>query len=100
MACGGAGGRFGLGTTDVLGPMGDLALEIGERNSVEIRDPDGAHPSGRQVEDDRAAQPARPYHQNLGGVELRLAHPTHFAQHDMAGVALEFFVGKGHGSSS
>ena len=38
-------GGFGLQPPHILGPVGDLALQIGEAHPVEIDDPDGADPA-------------------------------------------------------
>ncbi len=96
----GAGGGLGFGNAHILGPVGDLALEIGEGNLIEIDHPDGADARRRQIEDNRASQPAGPHHQHPRRLEPGLPHTPHLAQHDMARVAFQFFIGKGHGSSS
>src|SRR5206468_5151128 len=39
-------------------------------------------------------------HRNAGAAQLRLASAADFLQHDMAGVAFQFGVGKGHPAQS
>ena len=84
----GLGGGVGLGAADVGGPMRDLALQVGQADRVEIDDAERADPRRRQIEDHRAAQPARAHHQHAGRLEARLTGAPHLAQHDVARVTL------------
>src|SRR5688500_4823929 len=59
---------------------------------VEIDDADRAHPGRGEVEDQRAAEPARADHQHPRFEQPRLACPADLAQHDMPRVALELLV--------
>ena len=95
----GVGGGLGLGPADILGPVGDLALQVGERHRVEIDDADGAHACRGQVQDRRAAQPARADHQNTCLFQFCLTRPAHFAQNDVTGVTVKLLIGECHDAS-
>src|SRR5689334_7601533 len=82
--------------TDPICRMRNLALEIGETDGVEIDDAELADAGRGEIEQDRAAEPARADNQHPRRPELRLAGAAHFAQHNMAGVALNFLVAQAH----
>ena len=76
--------------------MRDLALQIGQADGIEIDDAEGADARRRQIEDHRAAQPARSDHQHARRLEARLARAAHLAQHDVAGVTLKLRIAEIH----
>ena len=76
--------------------MGDLALQVGQRDDVVVHDPDGADAGGCEIQRDRAAEPAGADHQDLGAKQPLLPDPAHLLQHDVPGVALDLLVGEVH----
>ncbi len=91
-------GAGDLRVADLRRAMNDLPLQIGQRDGVVVDDAERADAGGREIEQDRSPQPARPDHQDARTLERRLAGPAHLAQHDVAGIALEF-IGVQHEAS-
>ena len=83
-----------LGAADVGGGEQRLALQVGKRDDIVIDDPHHPHPGGGERGNDRAADPARADHQQTRRLQPHLPRTAHFAQHDVAGVAVEFGVGE------
>src|SRR5437868_5306667 len=76
--------------------MDDLALQVGQRHLIVIDDAERADAGGGEIEQHRAAQAAGADDQNLGVLQLALAGPTHFLQHDVPGIAFKFLGRKLH----
>src|SRR5262249_8759717 len=64
---------------------------------VVVDDADGAYASRREIENRGAAQAAGAYDQHARAFQLCLSDATHFTQHKVAGVALDFGVRELHG---
>lgn len=79
---------------DAIVAVQDLALQVGERDGVEIHQYQMADAGRRQVRRGGAAQPAQPGDQHAGGLQLLLAVEVKAAQHDLAVVAQRFGVGQ------
>ena len=79
---------------DVAGGEQDLALEIGQGDHVGVAEAHHAHAGRYQIEGGRGSQAAGADDQNPGGLEVLLAGPADFAEHEMAGVAFDLVVGK------
>ena len=92
-------GAFGLGFTQTIEGVGDLALQVGSADEVVVDDADAADAGRRQIHQERRAQAAGTDQQHAGTQQLGLADATHLAQHDVAGVALDLFLGEIHGGS-
>ena len=80
-------------------PMDHLPLQIRQRDSVVVDDAERADAGGGQIEQDRRAEPAGADHQHARAFQRRLAGAADLAQHDVAGVAFEFFGGQHRGRS-
>ena len=96
-------GAFDLQAPNVGRAMQHLPLQVGQGDRIVIDDADFADACGCQILDQRRAKPARADCQHARGLELLLARPAHSVQHDVAGVAFDFFrrerVGKRHGGN-
>ena len=90
------GGRVHLGPAHVGGGVDHLALQVGEGDHVGIDQADHADARRGQVERRRRAQAAGADDQHPRGLQLLLARPADLAQHQVAGVALDLFVGEIH----
>ena len=71
--------------------MNDLPLQVRQRNHVVVDDAERADAGGGEIEQHRRAEAARADHQHARAAERGLSRPAHLAQHDMAGIAFEFF---------
>ena len=80
-------GRLHFFFADVADAEENLPLKIRRRDDIDIRQPDRPHPRRREVQRDRAAEPARADAQDLGVEELRLPRLTHLGQEKVAAVA-------------
>ena len=88
-------GGVSLAPADVRRGVNDLALQIGQRHDVVINHAERANAGGGKIHQRRRAEAARADHQHGSFLQRRLAGAADFAQHDMAGIALEF-VGTQH----
>jgi hypothetical protein len=66
-------------------------LQIGERHMVVVDNGNRARTRRREIEKERRAQAACADHQHARSLEFRLPRSAHFAQHDMARIALKLF---------
>ena len=73
-----------------------LALEIGKIDRVVIDDDQPPNPGCRQILDGRAANTACANNRNRCRLQPHLPRATNLAQHDVAGVAVQLFVGQRH----
>jgi hypothetical protein len=80
--------------------MSDLPLEVRQRHMIEIDNPDRSDTRCGQIEDDGAAQSAGPHYQYARCYQPGLAGASHLAQHNVPGIAFEFFIGQSHGEWS
>ena len=78
---------LGLGRADPRGRVRDLALEIRKIDVVVIDDAERADTGGREIEQRRAAQPARADHQDARGEQLRLPLLADLVEDQMARIA-------------
>ena len=82
---------LGLRSSDALGVVHDLALEIVEAHPVAVDDADLADARGGQIKNERRAEPAGADHQHARGFQLLLALAADLLQHQLALVALDLF---------
>ena len=80
-----------LAHADVRRGVDHLPLQIRQRHAVVVDHAERADAGGGEIEQHRRAQAAGADHQHARGLELGLARPADFAQHDVAGIAFEFF---------
>ena len=80
-----------LGLIDLSGRVQNLSLEVRQRHRVVIDHAQRADPRCRQIQDRRRTQPPGADHQNPRCLELLLPRPADLVQHDVAGVAFQFF---------
>src|SRR6266849_5673834 len=92
------GGAFRLGAADIRRAVQHLALQIGEADMIVVDHRQLADPGGGEIEKRRRADAAGADDEDARGLQLLLAGAAHFAQHDVAGVTLEFVGGEGHAS--
>ncbi len=85
-----------LETTDRLGVVDHLPLEIGERHGVVVDDAERAHAGRGKVLDHRRAKTAGADNQHPRALELLLAGTADIGEHDVPGVALDFLAGRDH----
>jgi hypothetical protein len=79
----------------VLG-VNDLALQVGEVDTIVVDDVEGAHTGGGEIHEGGRAQPTGADDQHARGEELGLALLAHLIEDQMARVALELAVGESH----
>jgi hypothetical protein len=72
--------------------MGDLALQVRQRNPVMVHDPDGTDTSRGKIKDGWAAQPTRADDQHARPRQPRLPGSTNLAQDQVARVPLDFRI--------
>ncbi len=82
---------FHLRLADALRIVDDLPLQVGQRNRVIVDDAERADTRRCQILQHRRAKTACADDQYAGGLQLLLARPADFRQHDVARVAFEFF---------
>ena len=88
-------GAFALAPADGRGVVDDLPLQIGQRNRVVIDDAERADAGGGEIFEHRRAEPAGADHQHPRALQPLLPRTADLRQHDVARVALQFFVGEG-----
>ena len=88
------GGERGLGLARVARAVDRLAVEVGEVRRIGIDDGEAADASAGERRNDRRADAAGADHRDLGGFQALLTGPAEVGEHDLAGVAGEFFVGQ------
>ncbi len=71
----------------VRGAVEHLAMEVRLVDHVEVHEPQGADPGGRQVEGERRAQAAGSHHQDARGLEPALPLRPHLGEDQVAAVA-------------
>src|SRR5690606_38530314 len=81
---------------DILGAVGNLPLEIGEINGVEVHNPDLPDAGGGEIHGDRGAQSTGADAQHAGGFNFLLARQTDFRQDQVTRVAPDFVVAQLH----
>ena len=86
------GGGLDLVLADAADAEQDLALEVGGRDDVDVRQADRPDARGGEVKRDRAAQSARADAQDLGVEELELPRHADFRQDEVALVAVDLIV--------
>ena len=92
----GFGRRRRFGAAHIAGLEQDLALQVGQADRVVIHQAQHAHPRCGQIERQGAAQPARADNQYPCSMNFGLADAANLPQHNVAGIALQFFVAQGH----
>ena len=93
------GGAVDLAAADIGRGVDDLALQVGQRHDVVIDRAQRADAGRRQIHQNRRAETAGADHQHGSLLQRRLAGAADIAQHDMAGVALDFVSGQ-HGRAT
>lgn len=91
------GGTLDFQTAEIRRSMDDLALKIRQRDRVVVDDTDRADPGRSEVLDQRRAEPPCPDDEHPRGPEAGLARTADLGQHEVAGVAFDFFRCEGHG---
>ena len=76
--------------------MQHLALQIGEAHLIVVDHREFSDAGGGEIKQRRRADAAGADDEHARGFQLLLARPAHFAQDDVAGVALEFVGGESH----
>ena len=71
-------------------------MQVRERHRVVVDDTERADAGRRKVEQDRRAEPAGADHEDPRALERVLARATDSAQHDLPGIALDFFAREAH----
>ena len=89
-------GGLHFGLVHVLGGVDDLPLQVGQIHHIRIGNADGAHARSRQIHGCRSTQTACADDEDFCVQQLFLALDANFFQDDVAGVALQLFVGKCH----
>ncbi len=85
-----------LGLADAVGPVRHLTLQIGQLDRVVVDEPDRADARRRQIQRQRAAEPAGADHQHAGRAQPRLSDAADLGQQDVPRVALDFSLGELH----
>ena len=88
--------RLYLRLAHISGSMNDLPLKIGQVYLICVCNADSTHASCCQIHCCRSAQTACTNNQHLGIQQLLLSLYANFFQNDVAGIALDLFVGKCH----
>ena len=90
-------GAVGLRHADSVGAVDHLSLQVRQRDAVVVDNAERADAGGGEIFEHRRAEPARAYDQHPRTLQPLLAGAADFGQHDVAGIAFEFFVGEsGH----
>ena len=76
--------------------MDNLTLQIRKVHHVGVGNSDGAYTCCGKVHGDRSPETTCTNHENLRVQKLLLALRAHLFQDDVAGIALQLFVGKSH----
>ncbi len=76
--------------SDIGGGVDDLPLQVRERDQIVIDDAERADAGGREIIEHRRTEPAGADHQDARTFQRGLARTANLAQHDMAGITLEF----------
>jgi hypothetical protein len=84
-------GALNLWFANIVGREDHLALQIRQRHIVIVDDTKRADSGGGKVKQNRRAEAAGADDQHARGLEFGLARSSHFAQHNVAGIAFEFF---------
>jgi hypothetical protein len=90
------GGTVDLAPADIRRGVNDLALKVGQRHDVVVDHAERTDAGRGEIHQRRRAEAARADHQHGCFLQCGLAGAADLAQHDMAGVAFEFF-GTQHG---
>ena len=94
------GRALGLRPADVVGPVQDLAVQVGQRDHVVVDDPERPDARAGQILQRRRAEAARPHDEDPRRLQPGLSRAADAVQHDLAGIAFDFFARKGHGPKS
>ena len=73
-------------------PKDHLPLQVRQRHRVVVDHAERADAGGGEIQQHRRAEPAGADHQHARGLELGLARAADLAQHDVAGIAFQFFA--------
>ena len=87
------GSGLGLGFAALIAAKDHLPLQVGQADGVVVRDRDPPHARRRQIQTNRRPQAARPHDQHPRVPQAHLARTADFAQHQMAGIAVQFGIG-------
>ncbi len=74
---------------DMVGVVGDLALQVVERDAVVVDDADGADAGRGEIQDQRRAETAGAHDEHARAFQFLLALAADLLQHEMALVALD-----------
>ena len=85
-----------LGLAHVGRSMDNLTLQIRKVHHVGVGNTDGSHTCCGKVHGYRCSETTCTNHENLRVQKLLLALRTNLFQDDVAGIALQLFVGKSH----
>ncbi|ESX42504.1 hypothetical protein X764_11125 [Mesorhizobium sp. LSHC440A00] len=88
-------GALGLRRSDRIGGVDHLPLQIGQRDNIVVDDAKRADACGSEIFQHRRAEAAGADHQHSRPLQPLLAGAADLRQHDVAGIAFEFFVGEG-----
>ena len=92
------GSTFRLHFADRAGIVDHLPLQVGERNTIVIGNAERANACGRQILQDRRAEPSGAYDKHPRGLQLLLAGAADFRQQYVAMIACDLVRAEGfHG---